>query len=101
MLSTEDYWAIILSLVISFTIAVSIAFFLWRGNRRLKKAREEAKAQRSRNNHEGAQVCTYKVIQLCIPNDKFRKRIFFRTSLGLILSSLYKVVYDSNFILMA
>ena len=79
MLSTEDYWAIILSLVISFTLAVSIAFFLWRGNRRLKKAREEAKAQRSRNNHEGAQVCSYKVIQLCVPNSKIRKKILFGT----------------------
>ncbi|KAJ7374560.1 hypothetical protein OS493_004898 [Desmophyllum pertusum] len=55
MLMPEDYWAIILSLVISFILAVSLAFFLWRGNRRIKKAREETKAQRSRSNHDGAQ----------------------------------------------
>ena len=60
MLSPEEYWAIILSLAISLFLAISLAFFLWRGNRRIKKAHEEAKvrrtSQRSRNNHEGAQV---------------------------------------------
>ena len=75
MLSTEDYWAIILSLAISFIIAVSLAFFLWRGNRRIKKAHAEAKAQRSRNNHEGAQVCGYKVIQPWYPIKNSRRKI--------------------------
>lgn len=60
MLSPEEYWAIILSLAISLFLAISIAFFLWRGNRRIKKARKEAKEQRtshrSRNNHVGAEV---------------------------------------------
>ncbi|XP_020623684.1 uncharacterized protein LOC110061179 [Orbicella faveolata] len=59
MLSPEEYWAIILSLAISLFLAISIAFFLWRGNRRIKKARKEAKEQRtshrSRNNHVGAE----------------------------------------------
>ena len=60
MLSPQEYWAIILSLAISLFLAISIAFFLWRGNRRIKKAHKEAKerrtSQRSRNNHVGAQV---------------------------------------------
>lgn len=59
MLSPQEYWAIILSLAISLFLAISIAFFLWRGNRRIKKAHKEAKerrtSQRSRNNHVGAQ----------------------------------------------
>ena len=60
MLSPEEYWAIILSLAISIFLAISIAFLLWRGNRRIKKAHKEAKeqrtSQRSRNNNLGAQV---------------------------------------------
>ena len=60
MLSPEEYWAIILSLTISLFLAITIAFFLWRGNRRIKKAHKEAKEQRtshrSRNNHVGAEV---------------------------------------------
>ena len=60
MLKPEEYWAIILSLAISLFLAISLAVFLWRGNRRIKKAHKEAKeqriSQRTRNNHEGAQV---------------------------------------------
>lgn len=59
MLSPEEYWAIILSLAISLFLAISIAFFIWRGNRRIKKAHKEAKEQRTsqryRNNLVGAQ----------------------------------------------
>ena len=79
MLTPEEYWAIILSLAISLFLAISLAFFLWRGNRRIKKAREEAKVQRttqrSRNNHEGAQVGN--VILQCVPNNKSLKRTSF------------------------
>ena len=58
MLSKEDTWAIVLSLAIAFILVTCIAFFLCRGNRRLKKARAEKAAarSRSRNNHDGAEV---------------------------------------------
>lgn len=57
LLSTEDTVAIILSLSIAFIIGVFIAFFLLRGNRRIKKAkamRETARSQ-ARRGHDGAQ----------------------------------------------
>lgn len=57
MLSKEETWAIILSLAIAFILVTCIGFFLWRGNRRLKRARAEKAAARSRarNNHDGAE----------------------------------------------
>ena len=72
MLSTEDTWAIILSLSITIIIVSAVAFYLWRGNRRLKKARAEEVAARSRtrNNHDGAKVgiesnkCSFNWLQL-------------------------------------
>ncbi|XP_029184465.1 uncharacterized protein LOC114952651 isoform X1 [Acropora millepora] len=57
LLSTEDTVAIILSLSIAFIIGVFIAFFLLRGNRRIKKAkamRETARSQ-ARRGQNGAQ----------------------------------------------
>lgn len=54
-LSPEQYWAIILSISIAFLLLVFIAFFLWRGNRRIKKLQKEGKAQKSRKNHRGAE----------------------------------------------
>lgn len=56
-LSAEGSWAIILALSITIILVSSIAFFLWRGNRRLKKARAadlEARS-RARNGKNGAQ----------------------------------------------
>lgn len=54
-LSPEQFWAIILSVTIAFLLLVFIVFFLWRGNRRIKRAQKEGKAQRFRNNHGGAE----------------------------------------------
>jgi len=56
MLSDTDKWAIGLSLSISIFLVIAILYFLWRGNRRLKKGRAEDAAARSRarNNHNGA-----------------------------------------------
>ncbi|CAH3193422.1 unnamed protein product, partial [Porites evermanni] len=57
-LTKEETWAIILASSITMVLVSSIAFFLWRGNRRLKKARAADLAERSRtrNSHHGARV---------------------------------------------
>ena len=59
-LTKEETWVIILASSITMVLVSSIAFFLWRGNRRLKKARAADLAERSRtrNSHHGARVCT-------------------------------------------
>ena len=80
-LTTEETLAIILSLSIAFILVTAIAFFLWRGNRRLKKARAEHVAARSRarNNHISGKVCCKK--EKFFVTFKFNESITLRFSL--------------------
>lgn len=57
-LTKKETWAIILALSITIVLVSFIALFLWRGNRRLKKARAADLAERSRTrkSHHGARV---------------------------------------------